>query len=158
MKKNYNFSTPTIDINNIPSDNKNTVMENLKNITLPYNINQNLPLITDSSTNQISQKTDEISPTNNNEINNKFNNNKIVNKENYAHKSLIDASSVIDFNKDEITDDIVANTEYGNIYKRPLSPKYKETAPTNISTRRKLDQINDIIIASIFCHIPNTYE
>jgi hypothetical protein len=158
MKKNYNFSTPTIDINNIPSDNKNTVMENLKNITLPYNINQNLPLITDSSTNQISQKTDEISLTNNNEINNKFNNNNIVNKENYAHKSLIDASSVIDFNKDEIMDDIVANTEYGNIHKRPLSPKYKETAPTNISSRRKLDQINDIIIASIFCHIPNTYE
>ena len=39
-----------------------------------------------------------------------------------------------------------------------LVQKYKETAPTNISTRRKLDQINDIIIASIFCHIPNTYE
>ena len=35
-------------------------MENLKNITLPYNINRNLPLITDSSTNQISQKSDEI--------------------------------------------------------------------------------------------------
>jgi len=43
MKKTYNFSTPTIDIKNIPSDNKNTVMENLKNITLPYNINHNLP-------------------------------------------------------------------------------------------------------------------
>ena len=65
MKKNYNFSTPTIDIKNIPSNNKNTVMENLKNITLPYNINQNLPLITDSSTNHISQKSDEISLTNN---------------------------------------------------------------------------------------------
>ena len=54
MKKNFNYSTPTIDIKNILSDNKNKVMENSKNITLPYNINQNLPLITDSSTNQIS--------------------------------------------------------------------------------------------------------
>ncbi|KAG4100487.1 hypothetical protein H8356DRAFT_1342571 [Neocallimastix lanati (nom. inval.)] len=146
MKKNFNYSTPTIDIKNILSDNKNKVMENSKNITLPYNINQNLPLINDSSTNQISQKSYEISLTNHNKINNKFNNNNIVNKENYSHKSLIDASSVIDFNNDEIMDDIVANTEYDNTNKRPLSPKYKE------------NQINNIIIVSIFCHIPNTYE
>jgi len=129
MKKNFNYSTPTIDIKNILSDNKNKVMENSKNITLPYNINQNLPLINDSSTNQISQKSYEISLTNHNKINNKFNNNNIVNKENYSHKSLIDASSVIDFNNDEIMDDIVANTEYDNTNKRPLSPKYKESAP-----------------------------
>jgi len=88
MKKNFNYSTPTRDIKNILSDYKNMVMENPKNITLPYNINQNLFLISDSSTNKISQKSDEISLTNNNRISNKFNNNYIINKENYAHKSL----------------------------------------------------------------------
>ena len=55
-------------------------------------------------------------------------------------------------------DNSVVDIEYDNTNKRSLSPKYKETAPTNISTRRKLNQINDIIIASIFCRIPNTYE
>jgi len=39
-----------------------------------------------------------------------------------------------------------------------LVQNIKRVHPTNISTRRKLDQINNIIIVSIFCHIPNTYE
>jgi len=54
-------------------------------------------------------------------------------------------------------DDIMADTEYDNTNKRPLSPKYKAIKPIKIRTSRKLDQLNDIIIASIFCQILNMF-
>jgi len=64
----------------------------------------------------------KFSFTNNNKIYNKYNNNNIVIKENYAHKSLINESSVIEFNYNEIMEDIMTNTEYDNTNKRPLRP------------------------------------
>ena len=52
----------------------------------------------------------------------------------------------------------MANTKYYNTNKRPLHPIYKATLPTNTRTHRKLNQLNDIIIDSIFYYLPNTHE